>query len=482
MRARNGTHEGIGISGEDGRYTIAGLAPGRYEVLVDDSNAWIVTTEQPLSVVVVSRRVTGGVDFGIVPRPRPTIGHRIAPLPSPIARDRATPAPSPSPAPIVEPTPAPSPTLTISGELILAGLGMHWLPPRPTDPVFVPQLPMVAIPAVDPADDRIRATWELPRHLLGQLQAWVSADSTWLGVPFKSQIDGSEFADANCGPASLAMVLAAYGFDVHPAAVRDHINYLTGHYALGTGTSLQSLALVAAEAGLTPRGAGHQWTFDEIRESVRAGQPVITLVKYRDLPGNGASLAEFDHYIVITGVHGDDLIYNDAAFATTYGFNLLISRDALERAWSFASIPGHALAISLDGELRPLAIAPAIVSAAILSGEPEAAPDEPMIDADVSIVDDAFAWQAAPRGEQPVQIEPAKLPLAESASGDPNPAPIAANTFAVTDGATAMWVEDAAPVSPMGDPAGAIGLLGGLAVLGWGMRRALRGSRRRTGR
>jgi uncharacterized protein YvpB len=186
--------------------------------------------------------------------------------------------------------------------------------------------------------------------------------SLLLGVPFHSQIDGTPFSLVNCGPASLAMVLTAFGLDVDPAAVRDYLNYLVGNYDTEQGTSLYTLARIASEAGLhtftSPAGGLQGWTIDAIREQVRAGHPVITLTKYRRLPGHFGAVTDFDHYIVIDGLAGDDFVYNDAAYATEYGQNLLISPTELERAWADSSNPGHAVAIGLGDSLHPLPIAP----------------------------------------------------------------------------------------------------------------------------
>ena len=147
-----------------------------------------------------------------------------------------------------------------------------------------------------------------------------------LGVPFRTQIDGTSFSLVNCGPASLAMVLIAFGLDVDPPSVRDYLNYLVGNYDTESGTSLYVLSRIAREAGLSTFGtsSGLQgWTIDAVREQVRAGHPVITLTKYRFLPGHFGSVTDFDHYIVITGLAGDDFVYNDAAYSTEYGYNLL---------------------------------------------------------------------------------------------------------------------------------------------------------------
>ena len=53
------------------------------------------------------------------------------------------------------------------------------------------------------------------------------------------------------GPASLAMVLIAFGLDVDPPSVRDYLNYLVGNYDTETGTSLYVLARIAREAGIS---------------------------------------------------------------------------------------------------------------------------------------------------------------------------------------------------------------------------------------
>ena len=77
-------------------------------------------------------------------------------------------------------------------------------------------------------------------------------------------------------------------------------------------------------------------------------------MKYKNLPGHGKSLSEFDHYIVITGLTPNGFIYNDAAFATTLGYGLEISDVELEYAWDNSSIPHHALALGLAPDKKAL--------------------------------------------------------------------------------------------------------------------------------
>src|SRR5581483_121895 len=149
-----------------------------------------------------------------------------------------------------------------------------------------------------------------------------------------------------------------------PASVRDYLNYLVGNYDTEQGTSLYVLGRIAREAGLNIFGVGGSgnlqgWTIDAVREQVRAGHPVITLTKYRRLPGHFGSVTDFDHYIVIDGLAGDDFVYNDAAYSTEYGQNLLISPAELERAWADSSNPRHAVAMGLGESLHPLPVVPA---------------------------------------------------------------------------------------------------------------------------
>ena len=99
----------------------------------------------------------------------------------------------------------------------------------------------------------------------------------WLGVPFRTQIDGGDFQYVNCGPASLTMVLAAFGLEVGPSQVRDYLNNLIDNYNTDLGTSLDVLSRIGREAGLTPmdlysdRGGYRNWSTDAVRWHVAAG-------------------------------------------------------------------------------------------------------------------------------------------------------------------------------------------------------------------
>ena len=199
------------------------------------------------------------------------------------------------------------------------------------------------------------------RDLMAQVQKRILGDGlVWLGVPFRSQIDGGLFQYVNCGPASLTMVLAGFGLEVGPSQVRDYLNNLIDNFDTDLGTSLDALSRIAREAGLTPmdlysdHGGYRNWSTDAVRWHLQQGHPVITLVKYRNLPGHTSSLSEFDHYIVISGLTPNGFIYNDAAFSTTLGYGLEISDVELEYAWNNSSIPHHAVALGLDPDKKAL--------------------------------------------------------------------------------------------------------------------------------
>ena len=199
------------------------------------------------------------------------------------------------------------------------------------------------------------------RDLMAQVQKRMLGDGlVWLGVPFRSQIDGGLFQYVNCGPASLTMVLAGFGLEVGPSQVRDYLNNLIDNFDTDLGTSLDALSRIGREAGLTPMdlysdsGGYRNWSTDAVRWHLQQGHPVITLVKYRNLPGHTSSLSEFDHYIVISGLTPNGFIYNDAAFSTTLGYGLEISDLELEYAWNNSSIPHHAVALGLDPDRKAL--------------------------------------------------------------------------------------------------------------------------------
>jgi Peptidase_C39 like family len=175
-----------------------------------------------------------------------------------------------------------------------------------------------------------------------------------INVPYRSQLDGSDFAGANCGPTVLGMALESFGLDLAPPDLRGQVLNSEDLDPGDTdaGSFIWALARVAQSHGLQthglydPDGAElHHWSQDEIRDSVRRGQPVIVQVVYRGLPGREDSGYYGDHYIIVTGLLGDQFLYNDPIGGQVAhegpGYDRMISPSALDRAMH-ASDTGYA--------------------------------------------------------------------------------------------------------------------------------------------
>jgi hypothetical protein len=179
-----------------------------------------------------------------------------------------------------------------------------------------------------------------------------------LAVPYRGQLDGSPYAGSNCGPAALAMVLAAYGRDVSIAELRAMVNDLQGTWGdPEAGTAIENLAVIARSHGLTPldlaEGARlRRWTLDDVRRHLAAGHPVVPQVWYRGLPARAQRSYNGDHYIVLVGYAGDEFIYHDPIDLDGVGPAARITAGQLERAWRESDLPFAALAFAGPAE-RP---------------------------------------------------------------------------------------------------------------------------------
>jgi hypothetical protein len=336
-----------------------------------------------------------------VSRPRQLLPDLSAPLPvvtltpTPV---RPTPTPEELPATLT-PTPLPTATATVSPVVLVAAPTPTVVTPTPTSteepgglllpegavpdgapaPVAAPRPPAAQTlqtpPAAPPPALRVLGLPEEPG-----VGGWFAPDVLWLGVPARSQFDGTPYAAANCGPSALGMVLEAYGLWMPTHELRLLANALQGSWGYDDGIALDYLAEIGARAGLTPLGlyeegrrGYHRWTVDEVRRAVRDGYPVIVLTKYRLLPGNAAYGGEVNHYVVISGLIGDDFLYNDSAYGGGGGRALILPAAQLEMAWGTADIPHHAVAFAV-GEERLGLVSP--LAAVAGRGAPRRPPEE----------------------------------------------------------------------------------------------------------
>jgi hypothetical protein len=179
------------------------------------------------------------------------------------------------------------------------------------------------------------------------------ATTVRLSVPYRTQLDGSISSAANCGPTSMGMVLEAFGVFVPTAQVRALAMRSMGVYDPFGGTTLEALRDAAENYGLKgldlmENGHYKRWTLDDVRTQLRAGHPVIPELRYRLMPGREWLWISTDHYVVITGMVGDDFIINDPIGMDGHG-ERTISGAALQRAWLNSDNPGAGVAIA-----RPL--------------------------------------------------------------------------------------------------------------------------------
>lgn len=171
-----------------------------------------------------------------------------------------------------------------------------------------------------------------------------------LSIPYRTQLDGSAAALANCGPASLGMILDSFGLSAPTAELRDRANRFQGTSGPYTGFDLGPLKQVAESYGLQGEwlfedDRYRKWTLDDVRHQLQAGHPVIPQLKYRLIPGREGAPTDSDHYLVLSGMDGDDFLANDPIPWSRAG-QVRFTASQLLRAWMNSDHPGAALAIA----------------------------------------------------------------------------------------------------------------------------------------
>ncbi len=170
---------------------------------------------------------------------------------------------------------------------------------------------------------------------------------------YRTQRDGSRYALSNCGPASLGMVLDAYGMSYSNLELREMTHTYQGTWPGRGGTALQHMAHVAEDFfvpvhGLydVPGEEFHKWTIDDVADELAKGRWVIPLVRYGMLPGHETSGVRTGHYIVLYRISGEGFLYDDPAFdPIEQGKSRWISRAQLDEAMNPVLVPRQALAL-----------------------------------------------------------------------------------------------------------------------------------------
>lgn len=191
----------------------------------------------------------------------------------------------------------------------------------------------------------------------------IERDVFRLDVPFRTQKDGGPWQVSNCGPATLGMVLDAFG----PAGqatddLRYRAHWYQGTIGSRTGIALEHIAQVAGDLGVptigpyAEGGRFHAWSLDEIREQLRLGRPVMPLIRLYLLPGKENVGPRWGHYILLTGLADDGFYYNDSLQTDpAIGTTGWVPAAQLERAMYSSHFPGQALAFG-GPEMPPLRV------------------------------------------------------------------------------------------------------------------------------
>ncbi len=176
----------------------------------------------------------------------------------------------------------------------------------------------------------------------------------WLRVPYRTQLDGSSYEAANCGPAVLWMALQGRVAGVpSPAVLRSEaLSYQNIDRCDDCGVFIEHLAAVADEHGARTLGlfesgqsGFHRWSAEEMRAQLRDGRAVIPQVMYRFLSGREGSDYWGDHYVVVTGYAGDRFIYHDPIDSRGPGSSRTISAERLMKAMENSDYPFAAFAV-----------------------------------------------------------------------------------------------------------------------------------------
>lgn len=177
-----------------------------------------------------------------------------------------------------------------------------------------------------------------PRELPRAYPANTAMDISHVFAPYRSQLDGSAYAAANCGPTTISMALDAFGVNVSSAQLRAEALNVQRIWGDQVGTLITALAQVVEQRGLKTydlyaRGGGtYRWTLDDIREHVAAGRLVVVQVAYRGLPGRAGAAFAGDHYILVTGLLKDSFLYNDSIDSDGVGWDRVIGPEQLRAA------------------------------------------------------------------------------------------------------------------------------------------------------
>jgi hypothetical protein len=350
---------------DTGGYEFTGLAAATYTITVHLPTGYTLSAGANGELSVPSNAVLKA-DYGIVraeQQPAPTL------IPTPKLPDPTlTPVPrlGPSDPPAAAPAAPAAPGQRSSGgnPSFRPSNPASTVPPtkEPPTPTPEPQPTRTPAPTVTPTPTRtpppIDSQQVAAERARAALESAVTPHSgssrvgsdVLLDVPFRSAIDGSDYADTNSGTAALAMALESYGYTVSTADLRALANVLSRTYDVGHPPRIDLLARAAELASVRSIGLyqGSRfaiWSADEVRERVTAGYPVLTLIHPDDAQGEGELGRE--RYVLVIGHKDGNLIYHDPAYADKRGAARAIPLSSMTKVWANSSGPAQAAGLAL---------------------------------------------------------------------------------------------------------------------------------------
>lgn len=162
-------------------------------------------------------------------------------------------------------------------------------------------------------------------------------------VPYKSQYDddAEEFRN-DCGPASLAMILRAFGVNVSTDAVYNKTGTKANRYV-----SVGQLMRAGLSYGV-PFDYFYDWSIEQLQESLRQGHALITLVHYgawsQINPGiSTQNPFQGPHFVVVLGYDEKHIYVNDPLWRDDR------RAEGYRRAWTHAEFMAAWQSNHLDG-------------------------------------------------------------------------------------------------------------------------------------
>jgi len=160
-------------------------------------------------------------------------------------------------------------------------------------------------------------------------------------APYRSQFDGSAYAETDCGPAALGMFLGYFGEQFTTLELRASANQQMRSSDPNNGTSWEALVYAANVHGYQQHSlysvgkTYRKWSLDDLWLELSDIRPAMLLVRYQYLPGNEGSGFAGDHYVLVLGRDPQgNVVYHDSAFRSQAGAYRAMTPAQLARAWS----------------------------------------------------------------------------------------------------------------------------------------------------